>query len=98
MSTALNKRKIDLIKRLNTIANEHKNKLKNTNKDLNQKYSQSKKRLEDCHTILQKPLEIQQMASRKNTVLSLSKAVNNCVIPNVSNDEYRINVSINKNI
>eukprot|EP01083_Nonionella_stella_P235079 826998_1 len=35
VNTALNKRKIELIKKLNKIANEHKSKLNNKNKQLN---------------------------------------------------------------
>eukprot|EP01084_Bolivina_argentea_P054033 99107_1 len=94
---AINKRKIELIKKLNKIASEHENKLNNKNKELNEEYSQSKKKLNNCRNMLRTPLDIQQMKSRKNTVLNLTKEVNNINITNINNKKYKINVSINKN-
>eukprot|EP01084_Bolivina_argentea_P207698 354331_1 len=95
--TALNKRKTELIQKLNKIANEYKNKLNNKNKELNQQYSQSKKKSNDCRSLLGKSVQLEQIESRQNVVLNLSEEVHNVNIPYINNDQYTINVLINKN-
>eukprot|EP01084_Bolivina_argentea_P252558 423934_1 len=76
----LNKRKTELINKLNKCANDKKNKLKNASKKLNQQSNLSKQQINSCHKSLKKAIEITQIEERKKGIIKIAKYINNVKI------------------
>eukprot|EP01084_Bolivina_argentea_P039342 72703_1 len=73
----LNKRELELISKLNKIANEKKNNLEDASKTLNQQSTQSQQKLTQCHTRLKKSIGLDGIETRKQEILKIAKDIDN---------------------
>eukprot|EP01084_Bolivina_argentea_P202503 345988_1 len=98
---SLDQRQEVLVAKLNTIANEKKQKLQNTSNTLNQQHNASKQKLYDCTKRVSKPIEIHEINTRIKEITAISNEVNDIKLINKDDSvigNNKINITLNKNL
>eukprot|EP01083_Nonionella_stella_P056821 149437_1 len=99
LSSILSKRKADLLRQLNAIANAHKEKISARQKPMNDEHHSAQTSLMKCRKMIGKATALKDMDEREENILKMAKTIaemhENMV--QISSDEYRMNVSMNTN-
>eukprot|EP01083_Nonionella_stella_P136517 415438_1 len=99
LSSILSKRKADLLRQLNAIANAHKEKINARQKRMNDDHHNAQTNLMKCRKMIVKATALEDMDEREENVLKMGKTVaemhENMV--QIASDEYTMNVSMDAN-